>query len=127
VLAACTGAETARLEDAANEAGWLGVDRLAGCAGGALDENSSIGEVSLRRRGIAAAVDATGRLDAASAREGPEDSVARPIAKEQANSAHRAATAMGRRRSMRVPAAPAPNPSSSSMRVVFMRTDTSSA
>jgi hypothetical protein len=116
VEGARTGAEAAGVE-----AARMGTDglrgRARGCAGAA--EKISIGGAALRRTGIAALTDADGRLDDASAREEPPEPVARPIAKQQANTASTDATRIGQRRSLTALALIARIPRGS-MRRVFM-------
>jgi hypothetical protein len=117
------GAETADIPATATA-----VDGLRGFARPctAVAEEISIRGASLSRIGITALTDAAGGLDGASARAASPDFVARPIAKDPANTAHRDTTAMGTRRSMRALPPPAPR-WSLWMRTVFMSWDTPSA
>jgi hypothetical protein len=86
-------------------------------------EKISIVGAALRRTGIAALTDAAGRLADASAREELPEPVARPIAKQQANTASADAMRTGQRRSMTALTLLARIPRRS-MRTVFMTRDT---
>jgi hypothetical protein len=73
-----------------------GAGRGAGGAGVATE----IGCTSLRRTGIAALTEATGRVDGTSPRTPLTVLVARPIKKKQPNNTHRSAATTGTRRSI---------------------------
>jgi hypothetical protein len=119
----CTGAEAAGVE-----AARVGTDGLRGRTRTRTlaAEKISIGGAPLRRTGIAALTDADGRPDDTSAREELPEPVARPIAKQQANTASADATRIGQRRSLTALALLGRIPRRS-MRRVFMTPDTSSA
>ena len=128
VAAARTGEDARAGAGATRVDAGSGADGLRGrtpAAAGAA-EGISIGAASLRRTGIAALTEAVGRLDGASARDAPLVSIARPIAKKQANTAHTDPAAMGTARSTRAPARPTPS-RSLSMRALLISRDMPSA
>ena len=127
------GATEVGARDAATDAGDLGVEGAAASAGGAgagrrAGDTMSIGRASLRRTGMAALIEATGRVDGSSLRAALPVLVARPTTKKHADTTHRSAITTGTRGSTRGGAGGIPSLSvSMSMRAVFTRTDTSSA
>jgi hypothetical protein len=126
------GATEVDVRDAATGAGDLGVEGAGAAAGGGAGrgagETMSIGRASLRRTGMAALIEATGRVDGSSLRAALPVLVARPTTKKHANTTHRSAITTGTRGSTRGGAGGIPSLSvSMSMRAVFTRTGTSSA